>query len=171
MRSPSVERRSAWALPALFDEGLHLGNRRRPTGREARGWGGQPDCRRLFLTSPRHPRSGPCRGDGGRPAHLGLGRRPCQVDPVAVAGEEAHILPGRCVAPGEVAGTPDRRVPCGREAWRRRNGGRLLKARHRPSKRVVALKMLPPSFGRDPETVVEFRKIEAKELGGSPVLQ
>ena len=36
--------------------------------------------------------------------------------------------------------------------------GVVFKARHRPSGRVVALKMLPPSFGRDPEVVRRFRR-------------
>jgi serine/threonine-protein kinase len=36
--------------------------------------------------------------------------------------------------------------------------GLVLKAQHRPSGRVVALKMLPPSFGRDPDVVRRFRR-------------
>lgn len=36
--------------------------------------------------------------------------------------------------------------------------GVVFKARHRPSGRVVALKMLPPSFGRDREAVRRFRR-------------
>ncbi|WP_406698332.1 family 16 glycoside hydrolase [Singulisphaera sp. Ch08] len=36
--------------------------------------------------------------------------------------------------------------------------GVVFKARHRPSERVVALKMLPPSFGRNPEAVQRFRR-------------
>lgn len=36
--------------------------------------------------------------------------------------------------------------------------GLVLKARHRPSDRVVALKMLPPSFGRDADTVRRFHR-------------
>ncbi len=36
--------------------------------------------------------------------------------------------------------------------------GVVLKARHRPSGRVVALKLLPPSFGRDREAVRRFRR-------------
>jgi len=36
--------------------------------------------------------------------------------------------------------------------------GVVFKARHRPSARVVALKMLPPSFGRDRDAVRRFRR-------------
>ena len=36
--------------------------------------------------------------------------------------------------------------------------GVVFKARHRPSGRVVALKLLPPSFGRDPDVVRRFRR-------------
>ena len=36
--------------------------------------------------------------------------------------------------------------------------GVVFKARHRPSGRVVALKMLPPSFGREAEAVRRFRR-------------
>lgn len=36
--------------------------------------------------------------------------------------------------------------------------GVVFKARHRPSGRVVALKMLPPSFGRDRDAVRRFRR-------------
>lgn len=36
--------------------------------------------------------------------------------------------------------------------------GLVFKARHRPSGRVVALKLLPPSFGRDPDAVRRFRR-------------
>jgi serine/threonine protein kinase len=36
--------------------------------------------------------------------------------------------------------------------------GMVFRARHRGSGRVVALKMLPPSFGRDPDAVRRFRR-------------
>ncbi len=36
--------------------------------------------------------------------------------------------------------------------------GMVFKARHRPSGRVVALKILPPSFGREPDTVRRFQR-------------
>lgn len=36
--------------------------------------------------------------------------------------------------------------------------GVVFKAQHRPSRRVVALKILPPSFGRDPDAVRRFRR-------------
>jgi serine/threonine protein kinase len=36
--------------------------------------------------------------------------------------------------------------------------GVVFKARHRPSGRVVALKILPPSFGRDREAVLRFQR-------------
>lgn len=36
--------------------------------------------------------------------------------------------------------------------------GVVLKARHIPTKRIVALKLLPPSFGRDPAAVERFRR-------------
>ena len=36
--------------------------------------------------------------------------------------------------------------------------GMVFKARHRTSGRVVALKILPPSFGRDPDALRRFRR-------------
>ena len=41
---------------------------------------------------------------------------------------------------------------------RSRGDGGRLQARHRPSGQVVALKVLPPSFGRDREAVLRFRR-------------
>jgi serine/threonine protein kinase len=43
--------------------------------------------------------------------------------------------------------------------------GKVFKARHRPSSRVVAIKVLPPSFARDRTAVLRFRReVEAARL-------